>query len=56
MFCTRIYVTLWFITHSYYAMHLFLRTVTGVKGEVRSVQVFQQLVRELHVAALEQAH
>lgn len=56
MFCTHIYVTLWFRTHSYYAMHLFLRTVMGLKGEVHSVQVFQQLVRGLHVAALEQAH
>jgi len=56
MFCTRVYVILWFSTHSYYAMHLFPRPVTGVKGEGRSVQVFRQLVRGLHVAALEQAH
>lgn len=28
MFCTDVYVTLWFSTHSYYAMHLFPGSVT----------------------------
>lgn len=50
------YVTLWFSTHSYYAKRSFPRSVAGAKGEVHSVQVFQQLVRGLHVAIPEQAH
>lgn len=54
MFCTRLYVTLWFSTHSYYAMHLFPRSVTGVKevNYPHSVWVFEQLVRGLHGATL----
>lgn len=48
-------MTLWLSTHSYYAKHLFPRSVAGAKGEVLSVQVFQQLVRGLHVAIPEQA-
>lgn len=34
----------------------FPRSVAGAEGEVHSVQVFQQLVRELHVVIPEQAH